>query len=185
MRTMQGIQARRRLIAGTLARIAAYTAVFVLLVAAARVLVWPTLSEWIADVTSVWMDVPADQADLYRMMGLQEGAMMDGMYRFRDLSDYHHVAGFISGPVVWSAYAAGLVAVALRSVSRAARGVDVLAAALERAATGEVPELPEGFEAARAEFEHLEERAQARERAAEYAETRKNELVAYLARDIR
>lgn len=185
MRTMQGIQMRRRLIAGALARMAAYTAVFVLLAAAARVLVWPTLSEWIADVTSVWMDVPADQADLYRMMGLQEGAMMNGMYRFRDLSDYHHVADFISGPVVWSAYAVGLAAVALWSVGRAARGVDVLAEALERAAAGEEPTLPEGFEAARAAFEHLEERAQTRERAAEYAETRKNELVAYLAHDIK
>lgn len=185
MRTMQGIQVRRRLIAGALARMAAYTAVFVLLAAAARVLVWPTLSEWIADVTSVWMDVPADQADLYRMMGLQEGAMMNGMYRFRDLSDYHHVADFISGPVVWSAYAVGLAAVALWNVGRAACGVDVLAEALERAAAGEEPTLPEGFEAARAAFEHLEERAQARERAAEYAEARKNELVAYLAHDIK
>lgn len=185
MRTMQGIQMRRRLIAGALARMAAYTAVFVLLAAAARVLVWPTLSEWIADVTSVWMDVPADQADLYRMMGLQEGAMMNGMYRFRDLSDYHHVADFITGPVVWSAYAVGLAAVALWSVGCAARGVDVLAEALERAASGEEPTLPEGFEAARAAFDHLEERAQARERAAEYAETRKNELVAYLAHDIK
>ncbi|WP_438266817.1 sensor histidine kinase [Enorma massiliensis] len=58
-------------------------------------------------------------------------------------------------------------------------------AALEQAAVGGKPELPGGFDGARAAFARLAEREQAQTRAATYAEARKNELVAYLAHDIK
>lgn len=185
MRTMLGIALRRRFVMGALARMAIYTVVFVLFVAAARVLVWPTLAEWIADATSVWIEVPQDSVDLYRMMGYQEGMTVDGTPQFRDLSDYYYITGIIKGPALWAVYAVGLAAVALWCAARATRGVDALAGALEQAAAGEEPTLPEEFAPVRQTFQRLSEREQARERAAEYAEARKNELVAYLAHDIK
>ena len=186
MKTMQGIEYRRRAVAGAFARMAAYTLAFVLLVAAARVLVWPTLAGWIADATSVlWIEVPADSVDLYRMLGYQEGSLVNGNPQFRDLSDYRFVTGIIKGPVLWSVYAIGLAAVGLWCAARSARGVDALMAALEQAAAGGKPELPGGFDGARAAFARLAEREQAQARAATYAEARKNELVAYLAHDIK
>lgn len=183
MKTMQGIEYRRRAVAGAFARMAAYTLAFVLLVAAARVLVWPTLAGWIADATSVWIEVPADSVDFYRMLGYQEGSLVNGNPQFRDLADYRFVTGIIKGPVLWSVYAIGLAAVGLWCAARSARGVDALMAALEQAAAGGKPELPGGFDGARAAFARLAEREQAR--AATYAEARKNELVAYLAHDIK
>lgn len=185
MKTMQGIEYRRRAVAGAFARMAAYTLAFVLLVAAARVLVWPTLAGWMADATSVWIEVPADSVDLYRMLGYQEGSLVNGNPQFRDLADYRFVTGIIKGPVLWSAYAIGLAAVGLWCAARSTRGVDALMAALEQAAAGGKPELPGGFDGARAAFARLAEREQAQARAATYAEARKNELVAYLAHDIK
>lgn len=185
MKTMQGIEYRRRAVAGAFARMAAYTLAFVLLVAAARVLVWPTLAGWIADATSVWIEVPADSVDLYRMLGYQEGSLVNGNPQFRDLADYRFVTGIIKGPVLWSVYAIGLAGVGLWCAARSARGVDTLMAALEQAAVGGKPELPGGFDGARAAFARLAEREQAQTCAATYAEARKNELVAYLAHDIK
>lgn len=185
MKTMQGIEYRRRAVAGAFARMTAYTLAFVLLVAAARVLVWPTLAGWIADATSVWIEVPADSVDFYRMLGYQEGSLVNGNPQFRDLADYRFVTGIIKGPVLWSVYAIGLAAVGLWCAARSARGVDALMAALEQAAAGRKPELPGGFDGARAAFARLAEREQAQARAATYAEARKNELVAYLAHDIK
>ncbi len=134
MKTMQGIEYRRHAVAGAFARMAAYTLAFVLLVAAARVLVWPTLAGWIADATSVWIEVPADSVDLYRMLGYQEGSLVNGNPQFRDLADYRFVTGIIKGPVLWSAYAIGLAAVGLWCAARSTHGVDALMAALEQAA---------------------------------------------------
>lgn len=185
MKTMQGIEHRRRLVAGALARMAVYTLAFIVLVAAARDLVWPSLAEWIADATSVWIEVPLDSADLYRMLGYQEGMRVDGTLQFRDLADYRYVTGILKGPALWSIYAAGLAAVGLWCVARSSHGVDVLSAAVLRAAEGEEPELPDGFGEVRPAFARLREREEARGRAVEAAEARKNELVAYLAHDIR
>ena len=87
--------------------------------------------------------------------------------------------------MLWSVYAIGLAAVGLWCAARSTHGVDALMAALEQAAAGGKPELPGGFDGARAAFARLAEREQAQARAATYAEARKNELVAYLAHDIK
>lgn len=185
MHTIQGIAYRRHLIGKTCLAFVGYSALFALLVLLGRVCIWPTLSEQIANVTSVWMDVPATQAELYRMMGLQEGMMVDGMYRFRDLSDYYRVVDIITGPVLWGFYALGLASVSVFCVCRAAHGVDELTVALEQVAAGKDHVLPAELKQAATAFERLTEREHAREQATLYAETRKNELVAYLAHDIK
>ena len=100
MRTMQGVDTRRRLVRGLLVRIGAFSAAFAIAVWGAHALLGDALSAVIADVTSTWTEVPEESADLYRMLGYQEGSMVDGRYRFRDLSDYRAVVAVIEGPVV-------------------------------------------------------------------------------------
>lgn len=186
MKTLQGIETRRALVRRLIVRVALYTGAFAVLMASARLLVGDALSELIADATSTWMDVPAESADLYRMLGYQEGMSVDGSVTFRDLSDYRFVVGIIKGPLLWSVYAAGLVATAALTAADAAEDVDVLTRAIEQMAEGaDVPALPDGLASARRELELLGERQGRQVRAALAAEERKDELVAYLAHDIR
>ena len=186
MKTMQGVRTRRHDIAGLLMGFAAFTVAFCALVLVARELIWPPLSSVIADVTSVWVEVPEESADLYRMLGYQEGSRSNGMPQFRDLSDYRAIADFIQGPVVWGAYAAGIAAVAVWWTGRCAHAVDEVTYAVACVADGDAAaELPPGLADVQREFARLRERAQADARAVQAAEARKNELVAYLAHDIK
>ena len=184
--TLQGIDSRRQLMRLLLVRVVAYTFAFVLAVAAARVLVGDQLSDLIADMTSTWVEVPDESAELYRMLGYQEGSLVDGRSTFRDLSDYRAVVGVIKGPVIWGAYAVGLIAVAASVCVRAAAQVDELTGALEQLSEGgDEPRLSPGLASAQRELTHLAERERQQVRAAQTAESRKNELVAYLAHDIK
>lgn len=184
--TLQGIETKRRLMRQLAARIAAYTFAFVLAVAAARLLVGDQLSDFIADTVSSWIEVPEESQDLYRMMGYQEGMTINGNVAFRDLSDYHAIVGIIKGPVLWSAYIVGLAIVAFVTCAQAARGVDALTRAIELMAEGEgAPELAPELASAQRELARIEEHERQQIRAAQAAETRKNELVAYLAHDIK
>lgn len=184
--TLQGVDTRRQLIQLLLVRVAVYTFAFVVAVAAARVLVGDQLSDFIADATSTWTEVPDGSAELYRLLGYQEGQLSNGHLTFRDLSDYRAVVGIIEGPVIWGLYAAGLIAVALTVCARAAGQVDELTGAIEQLAEGgDRPMLSSGLAPAQRELSRLAEHEQQQMRAAKAAESRKNELVAYLAHDIK
>lgn len=184
--TLQGVDTKRQLIQLLLVRIAVYTFAFVVAVAAARVLVGDQLSDLIADATSTWVEVPDESAELYRLLGYQEGSLSNGRLTFRDLSDYRAVVGIIEGPVIWGLYVAGLIAVALTVCARAAGQVDELTGAIEQLAEGgDKPMLSSGLAPAQRELSRLAEHEQQQMRAARAAESRKNELVAYLAHDIK
>ena len=188
MKTMQGIRTRRVLMRRMFVRIACYTILFILLVAAARLLVGDTLSAFIADVTAPWVDVPEATADYMRLFGnqFQEGMRVNGAATFRDLTDYHFVVGIIKGPVIWSAYIIGLVIVLSVSCVDAAAIVDQLTHAIERMAEGDdASKLSDELSSVQRELELLGEREKLQVRAAQAAESRKNELVAYLAHDIK
>lgn len=186
MKTMQGIESRRRAVRGLFARAAAYTVLYVLLASTARLLVGDQLSAFIADATSVWVEVPEESADLYRLLGYQEGSTVNGNPQFRDLRDYHGVVAIIEGPVLWGIYAVGLLGVSAWWAASRTREVDELTHAVGRAAAGEQGVLlPPELTRAQDEFDRLVEHEEARGRAVEAAEARKNELVAYLAHDIR
>lgn len=186
MKTLQGMETRRELLRLLAVRILLFTTAFVLLVAAGRLLVGDELSDAIVDATSTWMEVPESSADLYRMLGYQEGMSMNGVVSFRDLSDYYHIVGIIKGPVVWLTYAVGLMAVAASTVADAAGRIDALTHAIEQMTeAGDVPALPDSLASAHRELGLLAEREERQVRAVRAAEARKNELVAYLAHDIR
>lgn len=184
--TLQGVDTKRRLVRLLLARVAVYTFAFAVAVAASRVLVGDQLSDFIADMTSTWVEVPDESVELYRLLGYQEGSLSNGHVTFRDLSDYRAVVGIIKGPVVWGAYAVGLIAVAGTVCAGAARQVDEITGAIEQLAEGgEAPMLSADLAPAQRELTHLAEHERQQVRAAQAAESRKNELVAYLAHDIK
>lgn len=189
MRTMQGVLCRRRAYAGLALSLVAYTLGFIVLISLCRALFADSLSVVIADATSTWVSVPDSQVDLYRMLGMQEGSMVDGLHQFRDLSDYHAVVGFIEGPLVWSAYGVGLVVIAALRIHIVALDLDSVIWALSQASTNNgslvAPKLPEHLAQAQLELERLGERVESAFHVAEAAESRKNELVAYLAHDIK
>lgn len=186
MKTMQGVASRRALTKDLLRALVLYTAIFIVVVAIAYALFASWLSELIASVSAPWMQVPAESAELYRLLGLQEGSIVDGMHQFRDLSEYHHIVSIIEGPILWGTFVVGLVAVAVVEMRRGALEIDEATWAIERLADGDDnPVLPERLRHLKRGLERLGERERLRERAIEENETRKNELVAYLAHDIK
>lgn len=189
MRTMQGVLCQRRAYAGFVLSLVAYTIAFIALISLCRVLFADSLSAAIADATSTWVSVPDSQVDLYRMLGMQEGSMADGLHQFRDLSDYHAVVGFIEGPLVWSAYGMGLVLISVLRIHIVVADLDCVIWALSQASTCNgalvAPKLPDHLAHAQLELERLGERVENAFHVAEAAESRKNELVAYLAHDIK
>lgn len=186
MKTMQGVASRRALTKELLRALVLYTAIFIVVVAIAYALFASWLSELIASVSAPWMQVPAESAELYRLLGLQEGSIIDGMYQFRDLSEYRHIVSIIEGPILWGTFVVGLVAVTVVEMRRGAQEIDEATWAIERLADGDDnPALPERLAYLERSLERLGERERLRERAIEENETRKNELVAYLAHDIK
>lgn len=189
MRTMQGVLCRRRAYAGLVLSLVAYTLAFIALISLCRALFTDSLSAVIADATSTWVSVPDSQADLYRMLGMQEGSMVDGLHQIRDLSDYHAVVGFIEGPLVWSAYGVGLVLISALRIHIVVADLDSVVWTLSQASTCNgalvAPKLPDHLAQAQLELERLGERVENALHVAEAAESRKNELVAYLAHDIK
>lgn len=115
------------------------------------------------------------------------GFWTDGaLYAVRDLSGYHAFLA-AGGEVAVALYGAGLVAIALVFVHRALARLDELSRAITGLFADRLApiDLPDDLADARAELVEVQNRALADERAAKAAETRKNELVAYLAHDIR
>lgn len=190
MRTMQGIASRKRGLLRLAMAIAAYTLLFLALVALGRALFADRLSELIVDATSVWVAVPDGEVELFRSLGYQEGGMANGMHQFRDLSDYHAVVGFIEGPLLWSAYLLGAMVVAACQVTQAARDIDEIVCAVSNKLFSSGSDcvddrLPNHLSYAARELCALDDRISAMERASAAAEARKDELVAYLAHDIK
>lgn len=180
---------RRRAYAGLALSLVAYTLAFIASISLCRALFADTLSVVIADATSTWVSVPDSQVDLYRMFGMQEGSMVDGLQQFRDPSDYHAVVGFIEGSLVWSVYGVGLALIAALRIHIVAIDLDSVVWALSQASANNgtlvAPRLPDHLSQAQLELERLGERVESAFHVAVAAESRKNELVAYLAHDIK
>ena len=109
-----------------------------------------------------------------------------GLYAVRDLSGYH---AFLEagGEVAAGLYFAGLAVITLVFVRRAIRRIDQLSLAVTSLFADRFApiDLPDELAATRVELTEVQNRALSDERAAKAAETRKNELVVYLAHDIR
>lgn len=116
----------------------------------------------------------------------QVSRAQDGQYEIRDVALYEQVADLEAPAFIGLLLVLCLVVIA-RTLNRAMRSFDELSKAVgglleDRNAP---IELPDDLSVARNELALIQSKAQADERAAQQAEQRKNELVAYLAHDIR
>lgn len=173
--------------------LAGFTAVFIVVAFLADVYVVPVVANQVAEATAEWQYLTEDE-----YIALQEtiqGKDMgnwnvypqdDGTYAVRDLSTYYAVRA-IKYPLAIGVFLLGCVAIVFSALNRSLRYFDTLSAAVtgllaDRHAS---VELPDDLSIIRAELVEIRERELASERAAVAAERRKDELVAYLAHDIK
>lgn len=140
---------------------------------------------------SAWLDLTS--AEEARALGVSDDHPVwqvqygeDGVYRMRDVATYTFVKSF-KLPLALLVFVAGWLAIILRALNRSLRYFDELSGAVGRLlADKDAPiELPTDLSIARNELAVIRSQSLADERAAHAAEQRKNELVAYLAHDIR
>lgn len=140
---------------------------------------------------SAWLDLTS--AEEARALGVSDENPVwqiqygeDGVYRMRDVATYTFVKSF-KLPLAPLVFVAGWLAIILRALNRSLRYFDELSGAVGRLlADKDAPiELPADLSIARNELAVIRSQSLADERAAHAAEQRKNELVAYLAHDIR
>lgn len=140
---------------------------------------------------SAWLDLTS--AEEARALGVSDENPVwqiqygeDGVYRMRDVATYTFVKSF-KLPLALLVFVAGWLAIILRALNRSLRYFDELSGAVgSLLADKDAPiELPADLSIARNELAVIRSQSLADERAAHAAEQRKNELVAYLAHDIR
>lgn len=171
----------------------AFTAVFAVVAFLADTYVVPTLANEIADATAKWQYMTEDEYLALQESFQGEGASNlnvypqdDGTYAVRNLSTYYTVRA-IKYPLAIGMYLLGCVALVFSALNRSLRYFDTLSTAV----TGLLADrhtsvkLPDDLSIIRAELVEIRERELASERAAVAAERRKDELVAYLAHDIK
>lgn len=171
----------------------AFTAVFAVVAFLADTYVVPTLANQVADATAKWQYLTEDEYLALQESFQDEGVSNlnvypqdDGTYAVRDLSTYYAVRA-IKYPLAIGMYLLGCVALVFSTLNRSLRYFDTLSTAV----TGLLADrhasvkLPDDLSIIRAELVEIRERELASERAAVAAERRKDELVAYLAHDIK
>lgn len=140
---------------------------------------------------SAWLDLTS--AEEARALGVSDENPVwqiqygeDGVYRIRDVATYTFVKSF-KLPLALLVFVAGWLAIILRALNRSLRYFDELSGAVgSLLADKDAPiELPADLSIARNELAVIRSQSLADERAAHAAEQCKNELVAYLAHDIR
>lgn len=130
---------------------------------------------------------------LYEKLGYPNGseniqlaALGNGVYAARDLSTYQAIRS-LKLPVAIVVYAIGVIVVIIRTLNRSLSYFSKLSNALSdpRLIEGGQVELPNELTIASQQIELLQAKVRDHEQAAVMAEQRKNEMVAYLAHDIR
>lgn len=189
MRKLRSLQARtlRRSIAlRTAGLAAAYSVAYFVL--AVTVLPWlfQQAAYVVADVTSPWEYVTEDEFnDLQGLAGMGYWSG-NGLYAVRSLQTYDTFRAMTDDLTV-ALYFVGVVIIVALAAGRALGRFDELSLAVTTLFADRLApiELPDELAATRAELTQIQNRALSDERAAKAAEQRKNELVAYLAHDIR
>lgn len=182
---------RRKCCLRTLGMLALYAAVFVLAAVAFELVLKAPLAEWVAEATSYWIIVDPDSlSDFVEQHdgGYEWQIIMggDGMFHARDLHFYNIVRA-AKIPLAVALFAAGAIAIAIAGLMRPLRYFDELAHAVTSLVEDRTRpvELPSDLAITQNELNAVRAASLANESAAVAAERRKNELVAYLAHDIK
>ena len=195
MRKLESAQAKdlgRRLVARLVVLLLAYTAAFGVVAAYLEKFVIPDVADLVAEATSDWMYLDwASYVDFMHDANLSgqywdSWPVDDDTYAVRNLDTYNAIKS-LKIPIAILAYATGFILIVALVLRRAIRYFDELScAAGGLLADRSAPvELSDDLSIVRAELTAVRERSLADDRAAQAAETRKNELVAYLAHDIK
>ena len=184
---------RRRLALRLAGAVAVYTAVFAIACLIANETIVPDIADLVASATAPWSYLDEEQylevqqalADAGRNL-LDTWITADGMYAVRDLSMYYAFSS-LKIPVAVIIYLVGFVAIVVAVLNGAIRAFDAVSGAVTQLLADPTRPifLPDELAIVRAEIGEVRERALADQRAAHAAEQRKNELVAYLAHDIK
>ncbi|WP_165053953.1 MULTISPECIES: sensor histidine kinase KdpD [unclassified Adlercreutzia] len=184
---------RRHLFRRILIHVGAFTLAFALIALMLDAFVLDAAGNWIADHTSTWTKVSVEKMNAYLE---SEGTTPsdyqviwsddDQLYYVRQLGVYNAFKA-LKVPVALAVYLGGVIVAALLSVNRSLRYFDELAGAVAGLiADRERPvALSPSLSIVQGELNAVREASLADERAAAAAERRKNELVAYLAHDVR
>lgn len=189
----QGRALRRSLTARTCVVVAIYTACYLLFLLAAQLLVVNNIADAIADATSNWIYLSEDQYLAFQKSDMAGGfqhwdtwILEDGSYAVRDLTLYHLVRS-LKVPAGIALYCLGLAIILLFTLNRSLSYFNELSFAVTRLLgdKNSPVELSPDLAIVSSELSRIRERSLADDRAAKAAEERKNELVAYLAHDIK
>ena len=195
MSSFKTVQARnlvRRLAMRLVAMLAAYTLIFAVVGIVAEQTIVPRLGNVVAEATSHWIIMDEDGYRDFVKETEGDGSRWDvwqtddGGYAVRNLDVYDEVRA-LKIPLALLLYAAGCMVVFVLVLRRSIGYFDMLASAIGgfmRRADAPI-DLPDDLSVVRAELMEVRERALADDRAARVAEERKNDLVAYLAHDIK
>ena len=195
MRRLESAQAKdlwRRLVMRLIALLVAYTAAFGVAAVCLEKFVIPDVADRVADATSEWMYLDWDSYVEFMQNAHASGQYWDSWsvddetYAVRNLDTYNAIK---SMKVLFAvlAYTAGFVIIVVLVLRRSLEYFDELSSAVGGLmANGSAPVgLGDDLSIVRAELTAVRERSLADERAAQAAEVRKNELVAYLAHDVK
>lgn len=185
-RSRQAKALRRRLLVFIAIALVVYTVAFALVAAVLDRSVLPQVGDLVADATSAWIPLNDEEADHLTDPNWQVIPQGDGTYMGRDLTLYYTLRS-MRFPAAVVLYMAGCIIIVALALNRTLGYFDWLTAAVTQLVTHkEQPiELPDELAIVRADLTDARDAALASERAAVAAERRKNELVAYLAHDIR
>lgn len=189
---------RRRLVLHTVAAWLIYTALFIAGAFAANEWVVPRIAQMVVDQTAtvVYTDDPQpylERPGTWEVLPVRSSYASDDLlveetelFEVRELSAYLALKQ-LKVPVAVLLYLSGCLLIVMWELQRALRSFDALAGAVAALiADRERPvELPAELAIAQGELDRIRREALADERAAAAAEQRKDELVAYLAHDIR
>ncbi|WP_050978515.1 sensor histidine kinase KdpD [Eggerthella sp. YY7918] len=199
-RSLESEQARalrRRLFTRLATKLAVFTVAFGCLMFLVEMFVVSDLANWIADNTSEWIYLTVDEYNqLHQEILSSDGSIAesawdfwpveDGMFAARDLTIYQAIRS-LKIPLAIAIYLLGCIAIMFTELNRSLKHFDTLSAAVTKllSDTHTTVKLPDELGIIRAELMEIRERTLSDERAAVAAERRKNELVAYLAHDIK
>ena len=182
---------RRKCCLRTLGMFVLYVAVFVAVATVFELVLKAPLAEWVADATSSWVIVdPNSLGDFVeRHGGAYEWQIImgsDGLYHARDLHLYNIVKA-AKIPLAVALFAAGAIAIVVAGLMRPLRYFDELAHAVTTLVEDRSHPvvLSPDLAITQNELNAVRAASLANESAAIAAERRKNELVAYLAHDIK
>lgn len=182
---------RRKCCLRTLGMFVLYVAVFVAVATVFELVLKAPLAEWVADATSSWIVVdPNSLGDFVeRHGGAYEWQIVmgsDDLYHARDLHIYNMVKA-AKIPLAVTLFAAGAIAIVIAGLMRPLRYFDELAHAVTTLVEDRSHPvvLSPDLAITQNELNAVRAASLANESAAIAAERRKNELVAYLAHDIK